>query len=135
MAMKKVLLDTNAYSKLLTGDEQIFDILGKAEVVFLPVVVIGELLAGFKGGTRESKNRKFLESFLKKPTVEIINITTETAEIYSELYNQLKKAGTPVPMNDIWIAASAIESGSVIVSFDRHFSKIAGVRLWNNVLN
>jgi tRNA(fMet)-specific endonuclease VapC len=133
MAMKKILLDTNAYSKLLAGDERVLEVIGKAEVVYLSVIVIGELLAGFKGGNRESRNRRLLENFMEKPTVEIISITTESAEIFNEVFHQLKNAGTPVPINDIWIAANAIETGSVIVSYDGHFSKIAGVRLWNSI--
>src|SRR5690554_2481699 len=121
--MKKSLLDTNAYTRLLTGDEKVLIALGKAETTFISVIVIGELLSGFRGGTKETKNKDLLERFLQKPTVKILNITTETAEIFSELYDGLKKAGTPLPVNDIWLAATGVETGSVLITYDEHFKK------------
>jgi tRNA(fMet)-specific endonuclease VapC len=93
--------------------------------------VIGELYAGFQGGTKKKENLNILNRFLAKPSVKILHTSDETAEVFGVLKNILKQAGTPIPINDIWIAAHAIETGSIIVTFDRHFCNIKGVRLWD----
>lgn len=131
--MKKVLLDTNAYSALLQGDEDVLNAIGEADIVFVSVVVLGELYAGFAGGVRESANRKQLNSFLTKSTVRILSVSKETAEIFGTVKYQLKTAGTPVPINDVWIAAHAMENGARLITYDRHFKQIAGVLLWETV--
>jgi len=128
--MKKLLLDTNAYSRLLCGDLDVLEALGRATTVYMSIFVMGELYAGFKGGSRESENRSQLQEFLRRPTVRILMATQETAEIFGTIKHQLSKAGSPVPINDVWIAAHATESGSHIVTYDTHFGKIAGILLW-----
>ena len=128
--MKKILLDTNAYSAFLKGDEDVYRALSSAVEVFLSVIVMGELLSGFKGGSREAHNRSLLERFLSKPTVQILEATRETSEIFGMLSDTLKRQGTPIPTNDVWIAAHAMESASVLVTFDKHFQKVPGLRLW-----
>ncbi|MCK4493469.1 MAG: type II toxin-antitoxin system VapC family toxin [Methylococcales bacterium] len=128
--MKKIVLDTNAYVGLLKGDEKILQILTIAKIVYLPVIVIGELQAGFNGGNQKHANKAVLEKFLSKKTVSIANVTQETAEIFGFVKNNLKIAGTPLPINDIWIAAQTIELGAIIVTYDAHFNKIAGLRIW-----
>lgn len=130
--MKKIILDTNAYTKLLLGDEQILQALGNADSIFMPVIVLGELFAGFRGGAKEKSNRELLEQFLMKPRVEIVAIDKDTAEIFGEIKYNLTRAGTPLPINDIWIAACAIEVGAIIISYDDHFLKIPKVRLWDS---
>lgn len=129
--MKKILLDTNAYTKLLLGEKAVLEELGKADRVFMPVVVLGELFAGFRGGTKEMRNKKLLEQFLSKPQIEIIPINRETAEIFGEIKYNLLCTGTPLPINDVWIASSAIEVGAIIVTYDKHFLKIPEVRVWD----
>jgi tRNA(fMet)-specific endonuclease VapC len=129
--MRNILLDTNAYTSLLTGDTRVLDTVASAEVVFMSIFVLGELYAGFRGGTKNVKNRNILEKFLVKPTVKILNATSETAEIFGSLKNNLKKAGTPLPINDVWIAAHAMETGSLIITYDCHFEKIPGIRSWD----
>lgn len=129
--MKKVLLDTNAYTKFLSGDERVLEVLGRAEIVYIPVVVIAELLVGFKGGTKKAENQRLLDRFLRKSTVKVLDVTAETAEIFSELYFGLKKSGNPLPINDVWIACGAVETGSIIITYDNHFRQIPGVRLWD----
>jgi len=129
--MKRVLLDTNAYTRLLTGDQEVLKALANAECVYVPVVVIGELLAGFKGGAREQQNRKLLDEFLERETVLMLPVTIKTAEVFAELMHRLKKAGNPIPINDVWIAAQAVEAGAFLVTYDKHFSSIAGLLLWN----
>lgn len=130
--MRKILLDTNAYTKLLLGEKVILQALGKADKVLIPTVVLGELFAGFKGGDKEATNRKLLDKFLSKPQVEILPITKETAEIFAEIKYTLLKSGTPLPINDIWIASCAVEMGAILITYDEHFSKIPQVRIWDN---
>lgn len=93
--------------------------------------VLGELYAGFKGGMREQRNTKILSDFLNKPTVLTVDATPDTSEIFGTLKNSLKKAGTPLPINDVWIASHAIETGAIIITFDNHFQKIPGLRVWD----
>lgn len=127
--MKQVLLDTNAYARFLAGDTSILDAVASSEVVFMSIFVLGELYAGFSGGTKNLENRNRLKDFLFKPSVKILNATSETADIFGSLKTTLKKAGTPLPINDVWISAHGIETGSVIITFDKHFEKIPGIRL------
>jgi len=131
--VNKILVDTNAYTRLLVGQENVLDVVGAAETVYMSIFVLGELYAGFAGGTRERDNKDALNSFLLKPTVKILNATSETARIFGSVKQNLKKAGTPIPINDVWIAAHAFETGSTLVTYDSHFTKIAGLRLWDEV--
>jgi tRNA(fMet)-specific endonuclease VapC len=128
--MKKILLDTNAYTRLLTGVEEVLDVVGAAETVYMSVFVLGELYAGFSCGSKERENRETLHDFLLKPTVKILNATSETSEVFGSLKSSLMKAGARIPINDVWIAAHAIETGSVVITFDEHFKKVAGLRRW-----
>ncbi len=132
--MKRILIDTNAYARFMAGDERVLDVLAAAETVHLSTVVLGELFAGFRGGSRLQENRSLLTTFLQKPTVRTLEVSTEAADVFGQVKDTLKRSGTPIPMNDVWIAAQAIETGSVIVSFDEHFRKVPGLRLWD-VLN
>ena len=99
----------------------------------MSIFILGELHAGFIGGTKEKKNRDVLKQFLLKPSVKILNATYETAEVFGTVKNSLSVAGTPLPINDVWIAAQGIETGSVVITYDAHFSKVAGLRLWDRV--
>ena len=129
--MKRILLDTNAYARFFGGDEEVLGVLGEAETVYLSAIVVGELFAGFRGGSKFRENRIQLSRFLQKPTVRELEVTTETAEVFGQVKDTLKRAGTPLPMNDVWIAAQAIETGSVIVTYDEHFNKVPGLRIWD----
>lgn len=128
--MKRIILDTNCYTAFLAGDEKVLETLASAEIIFLSVFVLGELYAGFKGGVRETANISLLDRFLRKNTVRDLIATSETAKVFGRLKDALKKAGTPLPINDVWIAAHAVDTESTLVTYDRHFSKIAGVQLW-----
>jgi tRNA(fMet)-specific endonuclease VapC len=132
--MKKIILDTNAYSRLLTGEEDVLDVLSSAETVYMSIFVLGELYAGFYGGNKERKNRETLRQFLLKPTVKILHAGAETAELFGRLKNNLKKAGRLLPINDVWIAAHGLETGSVLITYDSHFQHVPGLRLWDNVI-
>ncbi len=129
--MKRILLDTNAYTAFVLGDEKIFDALAGADIVYMSIFVLGELYAGFKGGSKESKNVRLLKKFLKKPTVTILEASEESSEVFGFLKSNLKKAGTPLPINDVWIAAHTIESGSALITYDAHFDKIPDLRIWD----
>jgi tRNA(fMet)-specific endonuclease VapC len=131
--MKKVVLDTNAYTRLLAGDEDVLDVVASAETVYMSIFVLGELHAGFLGGTKELENREVLKRFLLKPSVRILNATSETAEVFGSIKNSLTMAGTPLPINDVWIAAHGIETGSIIITFDKHYSQVPGLRLWDRL--
>jgi tRNA(fMet)-specific endonuclease VapC len=99
----------------------------------MSIFVLAELYTGFKGGSKETENKYILERFLSRPTVRTIPATRETAEIFAGVKHGLRKAGTPLPINDVWIAAHAIESGSVLITFDSHFKDISGLRLWDTL--
>jgi len=131
--MKKVLIDTNAYTKLLAGKIGILDAISSADTLFMSIFVLGELNAGFRGGRKEKMNKETLQAFLLKPAVKILNATAETAEVFGMIKSDLKRAGNPIPINDVWIAAHAMETGSVIVTYDEHFKKIPGLRLWDSL--
>lgn len=120
--MKRLLLDTSAYSHLMRGNKQIAKMLDEADEVFLSAVVIGELLAGFKKGGKEQDNNTILKDFLSVDTVGVLYIDDTTAERYAIIMDYLKKAGTPIPANDIWIAANAMQYGLVLLTADHHFS-------------
>ena len=132
--MNAILLDTNAYTKYLTGDERVLGALAKAGRVHLSVFVLGELFAGFRAGGKEKANRQILERFLAKPPVHPLEATLETAEYFGLIKAALNKAGQPIPLNDVWIAAHALETGSVLVTYDRHFSVVPGLRMWDGIL-
>lgn len=126
------LIDTNAYSALMKGNEQVASFLDHADVVYLSVIVAGELLAGFKGSKKERENKILLSEFIEKggKTV-VLPIVYETSYRFAQVKDALKKKGTPIPLNDIWIAAQCMEKGAVLLSFDGHFEAVDGLLLWN----
>jgi len=128
--VNKILLDTNAYTAFLRGSYQVLDALGQAEIVFVSIIVLGELEAGFKGGSKEEINRDLLRRFLAKPSVRVLNATFPTAMIFGRIKSELKHAGTPLPINDVWIAAHAIETEATLISYDNHFKKISSLMCW-----
>ena len=111
--------------------QRLAEVIASAEIIYMSIFVLGELYAGFSGGSKEKENRGILNRFLLKPTVKILNATAETADVFGMIKKQLKTAGTPLPINDVWIGAHAIETGSVVVTYDKHFKKITGLRLWS----
>lgn len=125
--MKTLLIDTNIYTHALAGDYQTIDILRHARKISISSISIGELLSGFKGGNRERDNRKELEEFLDAPRVQIYGIDEDTAEFYAEVLNSLRKKGRPIPTNDIWIAAVALQHGLILFSKDHHFKYVPGL--------
>lgn len=128
--MRRILIDTNAYSAFRSGDERIFELLASAERIYVSVAVLAELYYGFLGGTQERKNRRELKAFLAKPTVRTLHTTDDTADLFASVKDQLRRKSMKIPTNDLWIAAHCMEIGAVLVSFDRHFDHIEGLRRW-----
>lgn len=124
MEITRILLDTSAYSAHARGNAEIKAVLQEVDEVYLTPVILGELLSGFAGGRHESRNRDELRRFRQSPRVIVIPIDDETAERYAVILHALRKAGTPIPTNDLWIAASAMQYGLKIVTLDAHFQQI-----------
>lgn len=120
----RVALDTNRIIDLLRGDIDLAERLGTCEEVWIPLVVLGELKAGFHGGTQQRRNELSLNKLLAKSTVSILFPGRETAEHYARVFVQLKRAGTPIPDNDLWIAALVLEHDLLLITRDRHFERI-----------
>ena len=125
--MTRLMIDTNIYSHALVGTLDVVDVLRTVNKIYFCVVSIGELLSGFKGGNQEKENRKELAIFLDAPRVRVLSIDDETAEFYAEIINNLKNAGRPIPTNDIWIGAVALQHGLKLYSKDHHFTYIPGL--------
>lgn len=125
--VRRLVLDTSAYSRLRRGDERVLDLVAVAEIVLLPVTVLGELEAGFELGARQRENRAALADFLAEPFVEVHETSPETARRYGELFARLRRAGTPVLVNDVWIAAACLDCGGHLLTLDRHFERIPGL--------
>ena len=120
----RVAIDTNRLTDLWQGDAELAEWLGTCEEVWIPLIVLGEIKAGFYGGTQQRRNEVLLHRLLAKPTVQILAPGRETAEQYARVFVQLKRAGTPIPDNDLWIAALALEHNLLLITRDRHFEQI-----------
>jgi len=131
--MKSILLDTNGFVALFKGDQSVLEELALADCVYASVIAIGELEAGFRGGSKYRKNIEILERFLSKPTVETLQVTRETSDYFGRIKNALKKKGTPIPLNDVWLSAHCLEKAAVLITYDRHFSHVPGLRMWHNI--
>jgi tRNA(fMet)-specific endonuclease VapC len=127
LAADALMLDTSAYSAFKRGHSEAVAALRQYPAILLPVVVLGELLAGFAGGTRRAANLEDFGAFLNSPRVRLVSLDPETAKRYAEIYNYLRSAGLPVPTNDIWIAASAMQHGAQLLTLDAHFLKLPQV--------
>ena len=124
----RILLDSNAYSSLMRGDERISAVVRDATEILMSAVVIGELLYGFRnGGSRFERNAAGLRSFLDNPYVSLVPVGPVTADRYSRIAAALRAKGRPIPTNDVWIAAHAMETGADLLSADRHFEAVDGI--------
>jgi tRNA(fMet)-specific endonuclease VapC len=122
-----LLWDTNAYSALLRGHADVARRVRRTERVVLSVVVVGELLFGFRNGSRYESNRQELDEFLANPFVSLAPVGVVTADRFARIAAALRKRGRTLPTSDIWIAAQAMESGAELVSFDQHFEDVDGL--------
>lgn len=125
--MSAYCLDTSAYSNFRRGNEEVAALLDQAELVGLPTVALGELRIGFLLGSRRQHNESELDAFLANPAVQVLPVDSETSRHYAEIVVELRKAGTPLPTNDIWIAATAARNGTTVLTCNDHFERIVRV--------
>lgn len=123
----KVILDTNAYSQLKQGHKGVAEAVRTSDEVLFSAIVAGELLHGFRRGTRYRQNLAELEDFLNEPPVTLLPVTFDTADRFARVAADLASRGTPIPTNDIWIAAHAFEHGAELITFDAHFARVPGL--------
>jgi tRNA(fMet)-specific endonuclease VapC len=122
-----ILLDTNRLTDALRGETGVVHMLESATDVWVPFIVLGELKAGFLCGTRAAGNELLLHEFLRLPGVGVLFPDTETTDGYARLFAYLKRNGTPIPTNDLWIAALAVQHRLTLLSRDAHFKALPQV--------
>ncbi len=127
--MRKILIDTNIYSAFIRNEPDVVSAFRHFDFIGISVTVLAELYAGFRGGKHERRNRIDLEAFMNSKRVHFIGHDKDTADFYAQIFNKLKEKGRPIPTNDIWIAASAMQNGLALFSKDIHFSHIEGIIL------
>jgi tRNA(fMet)-specific endonuclease VapC len=123
----KIALDANRYSDLCRGVQSIVETVERAEQVWLPFIVVGELRAGFAAGSQEIRNEAVLRRFLLKPGVGILYADDQTTFHYANVYRQLRKQGTPIPTNDMWIAALVLQHSLQLCARDAHFDALGQI--------
>ena len=124
---RRIVLDTSAYSRFRARSEEVADWIAHCEAILLPVAVLAELEAGFRLGSRFDENIRVLEDFLAEPFVRVLPATSDVARRWAQVFVALRKAGTPIGSNDIWIAAATLDAGAHLLTFDDDFRKIAGL--------
>lgn len=125
--MSALCLDTSAYSNFRRGNEKVAALLDRAELVGVPTIALGELHTGFLLGVKRQRNEAELDAFLENPVVQVLPVDSETSRHYAEIVAELRDAGTPVPTNDVWIAATAARNGATVLTCDQHFERIGRV--------
>ena len=121
-----MIVDTNALSAILDGEPTIAAVFERADVLAIPVITLGEYRFGISQSTRRAEHEKSLQRNL--PLYQVLAITEETSEHYAQLRLALKRAGTPIPSNDLWIAALCLQHDFPVLSKDRHFDRVKGLR-------
>jgi tRNA(fMet)-specific endonuclease VapC len=127
--MSRVMLDTSAYSMLRRGHTEIRDCLRIADTICVNPIALGELHAGFRRSQLRSENEALLRRFLASPRVQVAPVAEDTAKCYAQILHYLREVGRPIPANDLWIAAGAMEHGLSVVTTDAHFREVPQVRL------
>jgi tRNA(fMet)-specific endonuclease VapC len=120
----RLALDTNRYTDLCRGHGGVVALVEHAEVVFLPFAVLAELRSGFINGTRGAENERILRRFLMKPSVAVLFADDQTTHHYAAVFRQLRRQGTPIPINDLWIAALVLQHDLVLCDRDHHFDHL-----------
>ena len=123
----KIVLDTSAYVGFKRNEVEMVEFIVRAELILFSPVVLGELMFGFRNGTRFEENMGDLNRFINHEAVELAQIGGITSDRYSRIAAQLKQQGTPIPTNDIWIAAQTMEHGAELITSDHHFERISGL--------
>ena len=129
MAIRDIILDTNAYAAFKRGAADAIEVLRHVHRIGVNSIVLGELLSGFAVGAREEENRRELDQFLASERVERLAIDMETAVRYASVYRELRRRGRPIPTNDMWIAATALQHGFAVFSYDAHFHEVRGLHV------
>ena len=122
-----VALDTNAYSDFMRGVASRVEIVRAARSISMPLIVLGELRAGFAAGNRKSTNAANLQRFLSSPRVRVLSPDELTTQHYAQLHLQLRDKGRPIPTNDLWIASLSVQHSLVLCTSDRHFRQLPQV--------
>lgn len=125
--MTRVMFDTSAYSAFMRGHPEIKQAVQEADAIYLNPIVLGELEAGFLRGSRIRKNKRELDAFMASPRVGILPIDEATSVRYAVILDSLWRAGTPIPTNDMWIAATAMEYGLQVLTTDDHYLKVVQI--------
>jgi len=121
------LLDTNIVIEIFSGNRDIANKVGQREAFFISATVLGELYVGINRVTNRTKHLKKLLDFLTICDVALVD--TRTAEIFGEVSAQLYKKGKPIPSNDIWIAATALQYDLVLATKDKHFDEVDKLKI------
>jgi tRNA(fMet)-specific endonuclease VapC len=120
-----LVLDTNIYVDFAQGRSDVVDLIAtRSTEIALPSIVLGELLYGFMKGNRAGYNEERLHGFITALEVIVLAVTEEVARKYAVIFSDLKKKGTPIPMNDVWIAACCMAAGGTLLTRDRHFAQV-----------
>jgi predicted nucleic acid-binding protein len=122
--VNRILLDTSAYASFMRGHPQVVGVIAEADEIYVSATILGEILAGFVAGSRSAQNRSGLARFLDSPRVRLVDVDEETSERYAVISGSLREAGTPIPTNDMWIAASAMQHGVRLLTLDAHFTRV-----------
>jgi tRNA(fMet)-specific endonuclease VapC len=125
----KLVLDTNTYCLCDMGNENSLELVERASSLFLPSIVYGELYYGFRHGKRFENNLQRLNQFIDEYEVEVISIDLDVARKFGDIFASLRKKGTPIPTNDIWIAACCMSVGGTLLTSDRHFQTIEQIQV------
>lgn len=128
MAIGPIIIDTNSYSSFKRGEIEAVEIIRHVPAIIINPIVLGELLGGFELGAKREENKKELELFLQSERVKSVAIDRKTSEYYSIIYKELREKGRPIPTNDIWIAATAMQHGLAVYSYDEHFNYISDLK-------
>ena len=120
----KIALDTNAYTEFMRGDASRVQVVQSAIGIYLPLFVLAELRVGFAVGSQTSQNAANLQRFLNTPRVRVLLPDETTANHYAQVYVHLRKRGTPIPTNDLWIAALVLQHNLILCTSDDHFQQI-----------
>lgn len=120
----RLALDTNRYTDLCRGNAEVVKTIEAADELWLPFIVIGELRAGFAAGTQGPRNEAILHRFLLKPGVDVLYADEQTTHHYANINRQLRKQGTPIPTNHMWIAALLLQHSLTLYDRDAHFDAL-----------
>ena len=125
--MSRLCIDTSAYSHFQRGHPEAVEALDAAEWLGMPAVTLGELHVGFALGGRRTQNEDELRQFLSNPIVTVLDVDRQVSRLYAEIVVELRRAGKPIPTNDIWIAATAARAGAAVLTYDPHFASISRI--------